>query len=114
MVPLPEPARFDRGSVGAPCLVAGRTAAGQPHFDLFYEGRTGEVENDGDVIAGIGYAGGFRLDAFERAFEQVDPIVEDGAPYESSPSVIAGSRSATMFFAQRSNIRSEIAVAITE
>lgn len=114
LLPIDEVARFDRANVGSPQLISHRTAAGQIKHDVFYLGENGEIGKNDEPESGIGHAAGFSLDFLDRSRANGEPILQPGAPYETSPFVILEPRRAIMLFSQRTSVRRTIAVAFSE
>ncbi len=114
LLPIDENGRFDRAKVGRPQLISHQTAAGQIRHDVFYQGQSGQLGNNGEPESGIGHAAGFSLDFLERSLANGEPIVQPGAPYETSPFVLLEPRRAIMLFSERTRVRRTIAVAFAQ
>ncbi len=106
LMPRPELAdAFDPVAVSDPFVIAGRTAAGQLHWGMFFNG----IDAGGD--AAIGYAGSFDGVAWER-FGGPDPVLTDGNPSENGPAAVLESARGFLFFQQVGQQRQRIAVAL--
>jgi len=95
---------FDNFAVSAPFPIIERTAGGQLHFGLFFNGE----DVDGDVT--IGYAGSLDGEVWE-SFSTEDPVVDAGAPYEFGPTVLRTPSRGVMFFSEARQGRQRISVA---
>lgn len=104
------PESFDRAAVESPGAVVVRTRAGRLHFGLFYDGRSGEVDDDGNPVVAIGYAGGFSPFELER-FAGGEPILHPLAPSERGASVVLEPDRGHLVFAEPRGARIRVAAA---
>jgi len=106
ILPRPDLAEaFDSVSVSDPAAIVRLTPAGQAHYGMFFNGRTG------DDVAAIGFAGSFDGVSWER-FGGPDPVLHPVAPEEHGPAVVLRSAQGFLFFHQQRLSRQRITVAV--
>jgi hypothetical protein len=108
LLPRPEQAEaYDRYGVSDPALVVRVSAAGRPHYGMFFNG-AGE-----DGVVSIGWAGSFDGIEWHRFASPDEPVlVESGDTSEHGPTALLEADQGFLFFHEERQGVQRIAVAV--